>query len=112
VVLFSCFRGFTLYFFIVCSLIIGAFGAIKQSRLRGILAYSSIAHIGWVITGVTVRVSIGVIYLFTYCAITFLIMIKLSKVNRFSALRKDLSVVFVLFSMRGLPPLIGFFPKI
>lgn len=41
-----------------------------------------------------------------------LVIIKLSKFNSFVRVSKDLSLILMLFSIRGLPPFLGFFPKI
>ena len=90
----------------------GCFGALKQNQLRGVIGYSSITHIGWILGGATARIMYSLVYFFIYFVVSFLLIIKLSKINMKSRVRQDLSVVWLLYSIAGLPPLIGFLPKL
>lgn len=114
----------------VLSMIIGAFGAIMQSSLKRLLAYSSILNIGYVLVGVCLYSPAGnfaaYLYMFIYgvAVLGFLAaLISLfagkSDVVTFDDLRgvasekKATAVVIavLMFSMIGLPPFAGFFGK-
>ena len=94
------------------SLVLGSVGAIKQTRLRNIMAYSSITHMGWVLCGFLIRGSMAFIYFFVYCLTSFFVIIKLSNNRRLSVFKRDLRLILIIFSISGLPPFVGFFPKI
>nr|YP_009402822.1 NADH dehydrogenase subunit 2 [Compsopogon caeruleus]ARX96182.1 NADH dehydrogenase subunit 2 [Compsopogon caeruleus] len=123
-----------LVFSIVLSLIFGTFGALKQSKWKRFLAFSSISHIGFILIGLLVNTYNGneacFFYIIIYIIMTlnmFSIIIGLRQKiykndyqNRFfsgfSMLIKlnpavSLSLVICLFSMGGIPPLVGFLAK-
>ena len=54
----------------------------------------------------------SLVYFFIYFVVSFLLIIKLSRINMKSRVKQDLSVVWLLYSIAGLPPLIGFLPKL
>nr|BDC91894.1 NADH dehydrogenase subunit 2 [Armandia sp. GK-2021] len=100
-----------LMFFMVFSCMMGALGAMKQSQLRGVMAYSSIVHMGWIMAGMVESLSLGIFYFFVYCLLSILVFYKLMFHNSKFSMTRDISFVFLLCSMGGLPPFIGFFPK-
>nr|YP_010703190.1 NADH dehydrogenase subunit 2 [Chlorogomphus shanicus]WCO11392.1 NADH dehydrogenase subunit 2 [Chlorogomphus shanicus] len=106
---------------IVMSVMVGAIGGINQSSLRKIMAYSSISHIGWMMSAMMISnifwmiyfmvysmLNISVIYLFNSQSVFFLPQI-------YSLKPSDYTIKFSMFisvlSLGGLPPFLGFFPK-
>nr|YP_009112266.1 NADH dehydrogenase subunit 2 [Oedalechilus labiosus]AIY61252.1 NADH dehydrogenase subunit 2 [Oedalechilus labiosus] len=103
------------------STLLGGWGGLNQTQLRKILAYSSIAHLGWMILVLQFAPSLTLLALLTYLIMTsstFLIF-KLSKattINMLATSWTDSPVIaslapLVLLSLGGLPPLTGFMPK-
>lgn len=121
---------------ILCSLIsmvIGTLGGIWQNKLKRLIAYSAISHIGYMLIGISSGSIEGVYATFFYASIyivmgvaTFSILLSIRKRDSYSKLKyiNDLSGLFIsnpfvafsfaviLFSLCGLPPLAGFFSKV
>nr|WNH24019.1 NADH dehydrogenase subunit 2 [Stomias affinis] len=103
------------------STFIGGWGGLNQTQLRKILAYSSIAHLGWMTLIVQFAPSIALLSLFLYIAMTSMAFSTLKAYNctdlndlatswaKSPALAAMLTPV--LLSLGGLPPLSGFMPK-
>jgi NADH-quinone oxidoreductase subunit N len=113
----------------ILSLIVGAIGALNQSKIKRIFAYSAIGHIGFIFLGLITGSLNGYIasltYIFIYIIMTIftftviLILYKnsatpitniigLSRNNKILAL----SFALVLMSIAGVPPLAGFLSKL
>lgn len=116
----------------ILSIIIGTFGALKQTKIKRLLAYSSISHMGFIIINLTTMniLSLNVIYIYLFIYIILNINFfsiylsirntftnnKLKEIKDFNLIykvNKPLSFIFILnlFSMAGIPPLLGFFNK-
>nr|YP_010406855.1 NADH dehydrogenase subunit 2 [Cirrhilabrus exquisitus]URF19487.1 NADH dehydrogenase subunit 2 [Cirrhilabrus exquisitus] len=105
----------------LASTLIGGWGGINQTQLRKILAYSSIAHLGWMIIVLQFSTGLTALTLTTYLLMTssaFLVF-KLNKATTVNALSTSWAKApaltaltpLVLLSLGGLPPLTGFMPK-
>nr|ANP92391.1 NADH dehydrogenase subunit 2 [Melanophryniscus vilavelhensis] len=103
------------------STIIGGWGGINQTQVRKILAFSSIAHLGWMMAIINISPELTLFNFVLYILMTstlFLTFISLNTKNIF-----ELSVSWTktptlttltllsLLSLSGLPPLTGFLPK-
>lgn len=105
---------------IISSLIRGIQG-INQIRIRKILAYSSINHIGWILARIIYSNSTWIIYFITYSLISINLILVIYNLNifflkqLFNSLnyKKILKFLFRLnfLSLGGLPPFLGFLPK-
>nr|YP_010451216.1 NADH dehydrogenase subunit 2 [Hippocampus bargibanti]UTV00997.1 NADH dehydrogenase subunit 2 [Hippocampus bargibanti] len=103
------------------SVVVGGWGGLNQTQLRKILAYSSIAHIGWMILIVQYYPKLMLMTLIIYILMTFSIFntFKLMKSTSISTLATSWSkhptitaiTPLLLLSLGGLPPLTGFGPK-
>nr|AIE43302.1 NADH dehydrogenase subunit 2 [Poeciliopsis retropinna] len=103
------------------SIIVGGWGGFNQVQLRKILAYSSIAHLGWMILILSFSPPLTLIALFTYLVMTFslfssFMMTRSTHINTLSTSWAKIpaltaSIPFILLSLGGLPPLTGFMPK-
>lgn len=108
-------------FIIICCILIRAFIGLNQVRLRKILTYSSINHIGWILPAILTSLSVWMFYFFIYSLITInLILIfnlfKIFYVKQIVSLISNNSLIKLffrinLFSLGGLPPFLGFYPK-
>nr|AAT02683.1 NADH dehydrogenase subunit 2 [Lepomis humilis]AAT02684.1 NADH dehydrogenase subunit 2 [Lepomis humilis] len=103
------------------STLVGGWGGLNQTQLRKILAYSSIAHLGWMILILQFSPTLTFLALLTYFIMTsstFLVF-KLNKSTNINALAiswtKSPAITclapLILLSLGGLPPLTGFMPK-
>ena len=114
----------------VLSMIIGSFGAIGQSNIKRLMAYSSIGHMGYALIGLAVGTAAGVQGVLVYLAIyifmnvgTFAIILSMRQkgravegINDLAGLSRSqpgmaLALTIFMFSMAGIPPLAGFLAK-
>nr|AHN49913.1 NADH dehydrogenase subunit 2 [Otolemur crassicaudatus] len=103
------------------SILIGGWGGLNQTQLRKILAFSSIAHMGWMTAVLTFNPSSTILNLLIYLILTtsmFTMLISNSNTTTLSLAHLwNKTPVFVsmilitLLSLGGLPPLSGFLPK-
>nr|YP_009695387.1 NADH dehydrogenase subunit 2 [Pyrocoelia praetexta]QEJ81617.1 NADH dehydrogenase subunit 2 [Pyrocoelia praetexta] len=106
---------------IIISMIISGMMAINQISLRKILAYSSINHMGWMMSSMMLSQSIWLIYFSIYVITTVNIIMMFNLTNSFFVPQLNLiwnfnpmiKLFFLLnfLSMAGIPPFIGFLPK-
>nr|YP_913667.1 NADH dehydrogenase subunit 2 [Moxostoma poecilurum]BAF41741.1 NADH denydrogenase subunit 2 [Moxostoma poecilurum] len=105
----------------LASTLVGGWGGLNQTQLRKILAYSSIAHMGWMIIILQYAPQLTLLALGTYIFMTSatFLALKLSSATKINALTMAWSknpvmvatTALVLLSLGGLPPLTGFMPK-
>nr|AVW86176.1 NADH dehydrogenase subunit 2 [Eulepethus nanhaiensis] len=111
-----------LFFLIIISgSLIGGLGGLNQTRLRPLLAYSSIGHMTWMFAASLISSSISLIYLLSYIIITFSLMLMIwwasfysqSSLNNIQFLAPvfSMSMALLLLSLGGIPPFFGFLPK-
>nr|AEA72850.1 NADH dehydrogenase subunit 2 [Notropis chlorocephalus] len=103
------------------STLVGGWGGLNQTQLRKVLAYSSIAHMGWMIIILQHAPQLTLLALLTYILMTSaaFLTLKLSYATKVSTLATTWSknplltatAALVLLSLGGLPPLTGFMPK-
>nr|WNH21765.1 NADH dehydrogenase subunit 2 [Gillellus greyae] len=103
------------------STLIGGWGGLNQTQLRKILAYSSVAHLGWMILILQFSPHLTLLTLITYFLMTFstFLVFKANNSTNISTLATAWSKApvltaltpLVLLSLGGLPPLTGFAPK-
>ena len=117
-------------FISIASMILGAVAAMVQKNLKRLLAYSSIGHIGYALAGVATGVISGyqsaIIYISIYVIMNigaFSCLYLLKKDGQYKENISDLSgiskkhpvlaisLLIILFSLAGVPPLGGFFAK-
>nr|YP_009685700.1 NADH dehydrogenase subunit 2 [Epiplatys lamottei]QDU24360.1 NADH dehydrogenase subunit 2 [Epiplatys lamottei] len=114
-------NSYLLIFLGLSSTLIGGWGGLNQTQLRKILAYSSIAHLGWMVLIIQFSPPITLLTLLIYFITTYSIFIlfKLNNSTNINTLATSwayapiLSALapMILLSLGGLPPLLGFFPK-
>lgn len=112
------------------SALVGTIAAIFQTNLRSFLAYSSMSHVGLILTSFTTESALGVdtaiLYFITYVFAmsgVYLVLatsegmgLDLHATGQLRELRHNfsLAVCFSIFllTLAGFPPLMGFFAKI
>nr|AHA81903.1 NADH dehydrogenase subunit 2 [Etheostoma bison]AHA81904.1 NADH dehydrogenase subunit 2 [Etheostoma bison] len=105
----------------LASTLVGGWGGLNQTQLRKILAYSSIAHLGWMILILQFSPSLTLLTLLTYFVMTLstFLVFKLNKSTNINMLATSWAKApaltaltpLILLSLGGLPPLTGFMPK-
>nr|APC60776.1 NADH dehydrogenase subunit 2 [Mesocapromys melanurus] len=103
------------------STLLGGWGGLNQTQLRKIMAYSSIAHMGWMLVVVNFNPSISLFNLMIYIIMTISLFATLHMSNSLTTLSLSnvwstapptiIIILMNLLSMGGLPPLTGFSPK-
>nr|YP_010397851.1 NADH dehydrogenase subunit 2 [Rasbora kalbarensis]UQJ79063.1 NADH dehydrogenase subunit 2 [Rasbora kalbarensis] len=105
----------------VLSTLVGGWGGLNQTQLRKILAYSSIAHMGWMMIIIHYAQQLTIIALTMYIFMTSAAFLTLKTLNttKISTLSTTWSknptltatTPLILLSLGGLPPMTGFAPK-
>nr|QJS52761.1 NADH dehydrogenase subunit 2 [Zenarchopterus buffonis] len=103
------------------SMLMGGWGGLNQTQLRKILAYSSIAHLGWMILIIQFYPSLTLLTLLLYMIMTLsmFLLLKINKSTNINTLATSWTktptltsmIPLTLLSLGGLPPLTGFMPK-
>nr|YP_010360154.1 NADH dehydrogenase subunit 2 [Rhinogobius shennongensis]UNQ32238.1 NADH dehydrogenase subunit 2 [Rhinogobius shennongensis]UPV72670.1 NADH dehydrogenase subunit 2 [Rhinogobius shennongensis] len=105
----------------LASTLVGGWGGLNQTQLRKILAYSSIAHLGWMVIIVQFAPSLTLLALMTYLLMTSsaFLALKFNDATHINSLTISwtksplivASAPLLLLSLGGLPPMTGFLPK-
>lgn len=118
-------------FISIASMVLGAVAAVAQTNIKRLLAYSSIANIGFALVGLTPGSPAGIsallFYTTVYVAMTlgsFLVVLQLRRpdgetVEQMADLaglsktqpKLAAALAIFMFSLAGIPPLLGFWPK-
>ena len=107
------------------SIVVGSLGAINQTKLKRLVAYSAIAHVGFMLIGLGIGTLDGFFSSFVYmllymimglCTFTILLNNGYLYVTEFAGLSRRSPVLaltfsLVLLSIAGIPPLAGFYSK-
>jgi NADH-quinone oxidoreductase subunit N len=131
-------ESYQIYFFMVAllSIFIGSFGGLDQKKLKTLFAYSSISHTGYLLLSFSSGDIEGVQFMFYYlviymisglCFWSIYMFIQQKQSKYFDKTNKELGdlvllkksnpmlafiLSIVLFSIAGIPPLVGFLAKI
>jgi NADH-quinone oxidoreductase subunit N len=124
---------FEIIFYIgsILSMFIGSLASLQQKKIKRLLAYSSISHIGFILIGFTSNLLNSIPYILLYIIIYIIMSINLwtsylslninnkpikylTDLSNLFSYNKILSLIIMLniFSMSGIPPLAGFFSKL
>nr|AAL16590.1 NADH dehydrogenase subunit 2 [Typhlogobius californiensis] len=105
----------------LASTLVGGWGGLNQTQLRKILAYSSIAHLGWMLIILQFAPSLTFLTLAMYLVMTSSAFLTLNfnsatNINSLATAWAKAPLVttmapLLLLSLGGLPPMSGFMPK-
>ena len=113
----------------ILSMFLGALAAIGQNDFKRLLAYSSIAHMGYALIGLAAGTEFGVQSVLEYMTIyitmnigVFAILMSMQRDGQSvteiaslgmisNRLGKAIALLILLFSLAGVPPMLGFFAK-
>nr|YP_010722183.1 NADH dehydrogenase subunit 2 [Hebius metusium]WDV09939.1 NADH dehydrogenase subunit 2 [Hebius metusium] len=105
----------------ILSIMIGGLGGLNQTQLRKLMAFSSIAHTGWILTTLTMAPNISLLTFMLYIMTTVPIFLTMNLSSLMTM--KDIGTTWsnsptimlllsmTILSMGGLPPMTGFMPK-
>nr|AHB63127.1 NADH dehydrogenase subunit 2 [Hydrosaurus sp. 1 CDS-2013] len=104
------------------SILVGGAGGMNQTQLRKMMAYSSIAHIGWTMLAMATAPNISMLNIIIYMimtAPTFLLLMQTTTktlqditTTWTTTPAATMTLTMLLLSLGGLPPLTGFIPKL
>nr|UBN08905.1 NADH dehydrogenase subunit 2 [Panesthia parva] len=106
---------------IMMSILIGTIGGYNQISLRKILTYSSINHMGWMMTAMLMGENFWMLYFLIYSMLTLSVVtivapLQISFMNQTFPSNNQSKIIKLmmyssLLSLGGLPPFLGFLPK-
>lgn len=92
---------------------------LNQTNLQLIITYSSISHLGWILSTIIINRSITLVYFISYTIISLPLIILLNNYSNnylFTLTHKNkinkLIIPSLILSLAGLPPLLGFITKL
>nr|YP_010282117.1 NADH dehydrogenase subunit 2 [Psammophis lineolatus]UHM24681.1 NADH dehydrogenase subunit 2 [Psammophis lineolatus] len=103
------------------SILLGGLGSLNQTHLRKLMAFSSIAHTGWIMSTITMAPNISILTFIVYTTTTTPIFLTMNLSS--TSTIKDMGtmwtstphlmtiIALTTLSLGGLPPLTGFMPK-
>nr|AIM44932.1 NADH dehydrogenase subunit 2 [Kolekanos plumicaudus]AIM44934.1 NADH dehydrogenase subunit 2 [Kolekanos plumicaudus] len=103
------------------SALVGGLMGLNQTQTRKMLAFSSIAHMGWLTITITLNQHLTTLTMMTYMAMTITMFYSLhtTKAKTLTDIGTNyhysptllITITMTLMSMGGLPPMTGFMPK-
>nr|YP_010029069.1 NADH dehydrogenase subunit 2 [Lamottemys okuensis]QOU09949.1 NADH dehydrogenase subunit 2 [Lamottemys okuensis] len=119
--IFYLFNPMVIMMLAIPSIFMGAWGGLNQTQTRKIMAYSSIAHMGWMLAILPYNPNLTLLNLIIYIMLTIpmfmiLMMNTSTTITSISLLWNKMPMILtatslLLLSLGGLPPLTGFLPK-
>lgn len=106
---------------VILSILIGSLGGLNQTSIRKIIAFSSINHLGWILSSIIINENLWILYfiLYSYLSLTLIYFFNLFKIFHINQIFNlffnfkiiKFSLIINFLSLGGLPPFLGFFPK-
>jgi len=114
------------------SIVVGTFGALYQVKIKKLLAYSAISHVGFLLISFSGFNNFSLFATFFYLLVYIIISVniftvllslrkndnflKIKKINELVVLFKSnpllaINICIIMFSIAGIPPLLGFYSK-
>nr|UZG66120.1 NADH dehydrogenase subunit 2 [Abscondita chinensis] len=104
---------------IISAMMISGFMSINQMSIRTLMAFSSMNHMGWLMSSMMTAKTIWILYIVLYSIITINITMIMTNIFYLNQIFSTLNVSFSMYmffmlnflSFCGIPPLLGFIPK-
>nr|QHZ87466.1 NADH dehydrogenase subunit 2 [Orthetrum albistylum] len=105
---------------IFMSTLIGSVGGLNQNSTRKIMAYSSIGHLGWMISAMMISNDLWLIYFIIYSLLNMAVLYLFYSQSMYQLSQSyfiknnpliKFSMMISMLSLGGLPPFLGFLPK-
>nr|YP_010024761.1 NADH dehydrogenase subunit 2 [Neurothemis fulvia]QOQ35064.1 NADH dehydrogenase subunit 2 [Neurothemis fulvia] len=105
---------------IFLSTLIGSAGGLNQNSVRKVMAYSSISHLGWMLSAMLISNSLWVIYFMVYSLMNMAVVYlfhshSIHSISQSYFIKHNPALKFTMMismlSLAGLPPFLGFMPK-
>nr|YP_010546137.1 NADH dehydrogenase subunit 2 [Plesionika edwardsii]UYG50027.1 NADH dehydrogenase subunit 2 [Plesionika edwardsii] len=106
----------------ILSSLVGSLGGLNQTLMRKIMAYSSINHMAWMLAAIHISVPLWTNYFLTYTLVssTVVAIMNSQQIYHFNQTSNlfhrstmlKISSLFCILSLGGLPPFLGFLPKL
>nr|YP_010454060.1 NADH dehydrogenase subunit 2 [Euprymna brenneri]QXJ42037.1 NADH dehydrogenase subunit 2 [Euprymna brenneri] len=103
----------------IMSTLMGSLMALNQTNLQLIITYSSISHLGWMMSMILINNSLTLFYFINYIIISIPLMHLISSEigNQLFMLTQknntnNMIIISLILSLAGLPPLLGFMSKL
>nr|AAY53662.1 NADH dehydrogenase subunit 2 [Gypaetus barbatus] len=103
------------------SVALGGWMGLNQTQIRKILAFSSIAHLGWMTAIIVYNPKLALLTFYLYTLMTTAVFLALNSIKALKlttmmtswtkAPTLNATLMLALLSLAGLPPLTGFLPK-
>nr|NP_945201.1 NADH dehydrogenase subunit 2 [Alectorobius capensis]BAD03970.1 NADH dehydrogenase 2 [Alectorobius capensis] len=114
----SIFKNQLMILTIILNSMIGSLGGFNQFSVRKILAFSSIAHLAWILALQFSESNFWFIYMLLYSLIIFFLisMVSLYNINSLNfnkkiSLDSNILLITILLTLGGMPPTLGFIMK-
>nr|YP_010852821.1 NADH dehydrogenase subunit 2 [Appias lalage]WGL40240.1 NADH dehydrogenase subunit 2 [Appias lalage] len=104
----------------ILNVMIGAISGFNQTSIRKLMAFSSINNLGWLMASMLISENIWMMYFLIYTLMNLIMCFMFSLLNIFYINQImnfnlipliKISLMINFFSLGGLPPFLGFFPK-
>lgn len=116
-------KVFDVTIFSILSMLVGCLGALYEKNIKKILAYSSLAHLGYILIAIKHEsITVTVIYLIVYSITVLGIFGMLQAYGKEIITLQELrtirnpyiktSIIILMWSLAGLPPCVGFLTKV
>nr|QYC36473.1 NADH deshydrogenase subunit 2 [Sympetrum striolatum] len=105
---------------IFMSTFIGSVGGLNQNSIRKVMAYSSISHLGWMLSAMMISNSLWLMYFIVYSLMNMAVIYLFNSQSMFQLSQTfyaknnpliKFSMMISMLSLAGLPPFLGFLPK-
>nr|AGC22296.1 NADH dehydrogenase subunit 2 [Trigonopteryx hopei] len=105
---------------ILLSIIFGAIGGLNQTEMKQLMAYSSISHLGWMISLMMTNEQLWETYFMVYSMLTTSLTLTFKHLNinymnqlymKSNNMKMKIMLIIPILSIGGLPPFLGFLPK-
>nr|UJG45397.1 NADH dehydrogenase subunit 2 [Athripsodes cinereus] len=114
------FNKFIIILSVIMSVISSSLLGFNQTNMKLIMSFSSINHLGWMMTSLMMNTNIWMIYYMNYMMLNYILCLMFNLMNIKNLMNiflnnqpylYKITLLINFLSLSGLPPFLGFFPK-